>query len=386
MLPILAAVLACIALSVPAAVGASPLPLAHPVTPPPIAARAFLLVDALSGQTLAAGHEKDRFEPASLTKLMTAYLAFEALRAGTLAMDRPVTISEAASRAAGGRMFLLPAKAVPVSDLLRGLVVQSANDAAVALAEAVAGTEAAFVARMNERARRLGLADTRFANASGAPAEGHFSTARDLATLAIALVRDFPERLALFAEREFTYNGMTQGNRNRLLWTDSTVDGLQTGFTESSGYGLVASARRGERRLVSVVLGAQSDALRTSESQKLLNFGFLAYESRRLYQRGKPVAHPRIYKGTRETVPLGFAEDVWLTLPRERFAGVAAVLETRQPFVAPLAAGEKAGIMKLMRDNVPVAEFPVVALEEVPVAGFLSRGWDTLKLLFLDPP
>lgn len=381
-----AVVLACLLLALSAAAGAAQRPFIHPVTPPPIAARAFVLVDALSGVALAAGAQRDRFEPGSLTKLMTAYVAFEAVRDGALALDRPVAISDGASRTAGARMFVLPGRPVALEDLLRGLVVQAANDAAVAIAEAVAGSEAAFVARMNERARKLGLADTRYANATGAPAEGHYTSARDVAALSIALLRDFPEHLPLFATKEHTYNGMTQGNRNRLLWIDSTVDGLQTGFTESGGYGLAATARRGERRLVAVVLGAQTDALRTSEAQKLLNFGFQAYETRRLYERGRPVAEPRIFKGTRPTVPLGFADDVWVTLPRERFAGLAALLETRQPFVAPLAAGQKAGIMKLMRDNVPVAEFPVVALEEVPVAGFLSRGWDTLKLLFSDAP
>jgi serine-type D-Ala-D-Ala carboxypeptidase (penicillin-binding protein 5/6) len=259
--------------------------------------------------------------------------------------------------------------------------VQSGNDAAIALAEAVAGDEGEFVALMNREAARLGLAGTHFANANGEPAREHYSTARDLATLTLALIRDFPDRYPLFAQKEFTYNRVAQTNRNRLLWTDPTVDGVKTGFTEAAGYCLVASARRGDRRLVSVVLGARSENLRTTESQKLLNFGFQAYETRRVYAKGVPVAQPEVYKGTRATVPIGFQRDIWLTLPRDHFAGMRAVLVTRKPFVAPLAAGEKAGIMKLMRDNAPVAEFPVVALEDVPVAGFLSRGWDTLRLL-----
>jgi D-alanyl-D-alanine carboxypeptidase (penicillin-binding protein 5/6) len=282
-------------------------------------------------------------------------------------------------------MFLSPGQPAAIADLLRGLIVLSANDAAVALAEAVAGSQAAFVEQMNARAQRLGLAATRFANCTGEPAEGHHATARDLAALATLLVREFPQHLAFYAQRDFAWNGMRQSSRNRLLWIDPSVDGMQTGFTEASGYGLVASARRGERRLVSVVLGAQSDALRMTETQKLLNFGFQSYETRRLYKGGEPVATPPVYKGTSPTVNLGFQRDVWLTLPRERFAGLKAVLETRQPFVAPLAAGQKAGIMKLMRDATTVAEFPVVALEEVPVAGFLSRGWDALKLLFFSP-
>lgn len=357
-----------------------------PVVPPPVAARAYVLVDALSGQTLAAASEDDRFEPASLTKLMTAYVVFTALRDGRIGETQAVPVSEKAAAARGSRMFIDPRRPVTVRELLQGLIVQSGNDAAIGLAEAVAGTEPAFVELMNGQARRLGLANTHFANASGEPAPDHRSSARDLATLALALIRDFPERYPLYSQKEFAYNGIAQTNRNRLLWTDPTVDGVKTGFTEGAGYCLVASARRGERRLVSVVLGARSDTLRTTESQKLLNFGFQAYETRRVYAKGKPVAQPEVYKGTRSRVALGFQHDVWLTLPRDHFGGIRAVVQTRQPLVAPLAAGEKAGIMKLMRDNAPVAEFPVVALEDVPVAGFLSRGWDTLRLLLHSSP
>ena len=358
----------------------------QPVTPPPIAARAFYLVDALSGQALAAAGEDDRFEPASLTKIMSAYVAFRAIAAGELEPARQVLASERATRAPGAHMFVRRKVPVSVEELLKGMVVQSANDATIALAEAVAGSEPAFVERMNAEAARLGMANTRFANATGEPVQGHHSTPRDMALLALALIRDFPERYALFALKEFSYNRMSQASRNRLLWTDPTVDGLAAGFTEASAYSLAASARRGERRLVSVLVGARSDALRSAESQKLLNFGFQAYETRRVYAAGQAIASPRVYKGTRNEVPLGFERDVWLTLPRERFDGLSAVLQTRQPFVAPLAAGQKAGIMKLMRDNSTVAEFPVVALEEVPVAGFLSRGWDTLKLLLRNDP
>lgn len=355
---------------------------AQPVAAPPIAAKAYFVVDLLSGQPLAAANENDRFEPASLTKLMTAYVVFTALRYGKLDPAAKVKPSAAATKAEGARMFLKPGEEVTVADLLRGMVVESGNDAALALAETVAGSEAAFVERMNREAQRLGLANTHYANATGMPAPDHRSSARDLAALAAAVIRDFPEHYALYSLREFTHNGITQANRNRLLWTDPTVDGMKTGFTESAGYCIVASARRGERRLVSVLLGAQSDMLRTSESQKLLNFGFQAYETRRLYRKGQPVATPAVFKGTKDAVKLGFEQDVWITLPRERFTGLAAVLETRQPFVAPLAAGQKAGIMKLTRDNATVAEITVVALEDVPVAGFLSRGWDTLRLLF----
>ncbi len=355
---------------------------AQPITPPPIAARAFIVVDLLSGQTLAAASENDRFEPASLTKLMTAYVVFSAMREGKVDAATTVKPSAEAAKAEGARMFLVAGNPVTVGELLNGMIVDSGNDAAVALAEAIGGSEAAFVEGMNRQAQRLGLANTHFSNASGRPAPDHRSSARDLATIASAVIRDFPEQYPLYAQKEFTYNRITQSNRNRLLWSDPTVDGMKTGFTEAAGYCLVASARRGERRLVAVVLGAQSEMLRTTESQKLLNFGFQAYETRRLYRKGEAVARPAVFKGTKDVVALGFDHDIWLTMPRSKFEGIAATLETRQPFVAPLATGQKAGIMRLTRANTPVAEIPVVTLEEVPVAGFLSRGWDTLRLLF----
>jgi D-alanyl-D-alanine carboxypeptidase (penicillin-binding protein 5/6) len=371
---LLAAVLAWLA--IPAMAEALP-----PVTPPPIAARAYILVDALSGATLAAAAENDRFPPASLTKLMTAYVVFQLLRDHKLEPTQAVTPSARAVKAPGSRMFLDAKTPVTVDDLLKGLVVQSGNDAAVALAETAAGSEEAFVQLMNRQAEKLGLANTHFANASGEPAPNHYASARDIATLALAIVRDFPAQYPRYAQKEFVYNHITQTNRNRLLWVDPTVDGMKTGFTEAAGYCLVASARRGERRLVAVVMGAQSESLRVTEGQKLLNFGFQAYETRKLYAKGQPVGEAEVFKGTQPTARLGFDHDVWLTLPRDRFEGLKAVLQTRQPFVAPLAAGQKAGIMKIMRDKTAVADLPVIALEDVPVAGFLSRGWDTLRLM-----
>ena len=356
--------------------------LAQGLTPPPVAARAYYLLDTLSGQALAAQSAEDRFEPASLTKLMTAYLVFSAIRDRKLDPAATVPVSERAWKAGGSRMFIEPRKPVTVADLLRGMIVQSGNDATIALAEAVAGTEETFAQLMNREAKRLGLANSNFVNATGLPAPNHYATARDMAVLAAALIRDFPADYALYSQKEFTWNGITQANRNRLLWLDPTVDGVKTGFTEAAGYCLVASARRGERRLVSVVMGAQTDALRMSENLKLLNFGFLAYDTQRLYRKGEVVATPEIFKGTSATVKLGFDRDVWVTLPRERFEGLKANLTTVQPFVAPYSRGQKAGIMKLARDNAAVAEFAVVALEDVPAAGFLSRGWDSIRLLF----
>jgi D-alanyl-D-alanine carboxypeptidase (penicillin-binding protein 5/6) len=352
------------------------------LTPPPVAARAYYLLDTLSGQTLATQSEEDRFEPASLTKLMTAYIVFSAVRDKKLDPAQVATVSERAWRAGGSRMFIEPRRPVTVADLMRGMIVQSGNDATIALAEAVAGTEEAFAQLMNREGKRLGLRQSNFVNATGLPAPNHYASARDMAVLAAALIRDFPEQYALYSQKEFTWNGITQSNRNRLLWLDPTVDGVKTGFTEAAGYCLVASAKRGERRLISVVMGAQSDALRVSENQKLLNFGFLAYDTQRLYRKGDVVANAEIFKGTSGTVKLGFDRDVWLTLPRDGFGGLKAQLQTVQPFVAPYSRGQNAGIMKLARENTAVAEFAVVALEDVPAAGFLSRGWDTIRLLF----
>ena len=368
------ALLACLVLPIAA--------FAQALTPPPVAARAWYLLDTLSGQALAAQSEEDRFEPASLTKLMSAYLVFSAIRDRKLDPAKTVPVSERAWKTGGSRMFVDPKKPAAVADLLRGMIVQSGNDATIALAEAVARTEEAFAQLMNREAKRLGLRNSSFVNSTGLPAPGHYATARDMAHLAAALIRDFPAEYALYSQKEFTWNGITQANRNRLLWLDPTVDGVKTGFTEAAGYCLVASSRRGERRLVSVVMGAQSDALRMSENHKLLNFGFLAYDTQRLYRKGEVVATPEIFKGTSATVKVGFDHDVWITLPRERFAGIRAQLTTVQPFVAPYSRGQKAGIMKLARDNAAVAEIAVVALEDVPVAGFLSRGWDTIRLLF----
>mgnify|MGYP001003675419 FL=1 len=355
---------------------------AQVVTAPPIAARAHHLLDALSGRVIAAQADEDRFEPASLTKLMTAYLVFGAIRDRKLDPAATVPVSERAWKAPGSRMFIEPRKPATVADLVRGMIVQSGNDATIALAEAIAGTEDAFAQLMNREAKRLGLRNSNFVNSTGLPAPQHYATAADMATLAAALIRDFPAEYGHYAQKEFTWNGITQANRNRLLWMDPTVDGVKTGFTDGAGYCLVSSAKRGERRLIAVVMGAQSDALRMSESQKLLNFGFLAFDTQRVYKKGDVVATPEIFKGTRGTIRLGFERDAWLTLPRDRFAGLKAQLVTSEPFVAPYSAGQKAGIMKLTRDNATVAEIPVVALEDVPVAGFLSRGWDTIRLFF----
>jgi serine-type D-Ala-D-Ala carboxypeptidase (penicillin-binding protein 5/6) len=360
------------------------------VPPPPIAARAYVLYDAMSGQVLASQAAGDRFEPASITKLMTAYLVFDALKTKKLTLTQPVTVSERAWKAEGSRMFIDPKQTPTVEQLIRGMIIQSGNDASIALAEAVAGSEDVFAQMMTKQAQKLGMKNTNFLNSTGLPNAQHYSTAEDLLLLSNALIRDFPKEFSYYKEREFTHNKITQPNRNRLLFLDPTVDGLKTGSTEAAGYCLVATAKRplasaggsAERRLISVVLGTASDAARTQESQKLLNYGFQMFDAQRLYKKGDPIATPEIFKGKQNTIKLGFDQDVWLTLPREKFTGLQATLTTTQPLLAPLQVGQKAGTMKLTRDGKTVAEIPVQALEDVPVAGFLGRGWDAVRLLF----
>ncbi len=356
---------------------------AFPVPPAPaIAAKSYLLIDFHSGQTLAAHDPNARIEPASLTKLMTAYLTFAALKQKRIRPDQAVPVSERAWRTEGSRMFIEPRKPVTVDELIRGMIVQSGNDACIALAEAIAGSEEAFAEMMNREAQRLGLKNTRFANSTGLTHPQHYSTAQDLAELAAAVIRDFPEHYPLYSQKEYRYNNIAQFNRNRLLWTDPTVDGMKTGYTENAGYCLITSARRGERRLVSVVLGAASEAVRAAESQKLLNHGFQAFDGVRLYSGNQPVATLPVYKGAANSIKAGFIADLHLTLPTGAREKLKATVESMQPLFAPISVGQRIGTMKLTLDGKPFREVPVVALEEVPVAGILGRGWDTLRLLF----
>ncbi|OGA49841.1 MAG: peptidase [Betaproteobacteria bacterium RIFCSPLOWO2_12_FULL_62_58] len=356
---------------------------APPLPPvPPIAARAYLLFDFNSAQLLASHNPQERVEPASLTKLMTAYLTFAALKQKTIQLEQTVPVSERAWRAEGSRMFIEPRKPVTVSELIRGMIVQSGNDACIALAEAVAGSEEIFAQMMNREAQRLGMKNTSFVNSTGLPHPQHYSTAHDLALLAAAIVRDFPEYYPLYSTKEFRYNNISQSNRNRLLWTDPTVDGMKTGYTENAGYCLITSARRGERRLISVVLGAASEAMRASESQKLLNYGFQFYDSVRLYEKNQPVATLQVWKGSDNTVRAGFTSDLYLSLPKGQADKLKASVESLQPLVAPIAAGQRIGTMKITLEGKSFRELPVVALESVPLAGILGRGWDSIRLLF----
>ncbi len=347
-----------------------------------VAAAAWLLQDHTSGALLVAQNADERRDPASLTKLMTAYLAFAALRDKTLTPSQPVAVSERAWRAEGSRMFIEPRRAVSVDELLRGMIVQSGNDASIALAEAVAGSEAAFAEKMNAEAKRLGLANTRFTNATGLSDPQHYSTAADLAKLASALIRDFPDFYPLYSLKEYRYNNITQPNRNRLLWIDPTVDGVKTGHTEAAGWCLVSSARRGERRLVAVVLGAASEAARVSESLKLLNYGFQAYDTVQLYASGQPVSSLRVWKGAAPEVAAGFLADQHVTLPKGKAAKLELTMTASEPLVAPVVRGQKIGVVRVALEGTTLGEFPLLALADVPPASLFGRAWDTVRLWF----
>ena len=360
---------------------------AQTMPPPTIAARSWLLLDATSGQVIASQEPNTRIEPASLTKIMTAYLVFAAIREKKLTIDQKINVSVRAWKvdASSSKMFIDPATPVSVDDLLHGLMIQSGNDAAVALAEAVAGDESAFVFLMNKEAQRMGLKNTKFGNPHGLPSADNYSTAMDLSILAARVILDFPEYYKIDSVKSFTYNKITQPNRNRLLWLDPTVDGMKTGHTEAAGYGMIASARRPngglQRRLISVVLGTNSDQTRTQESQKLLNWGFQNFDTVKLYSKGQPILTPEVWKGSASTVKIGFAHDVLVTVPKGVASKMKPVLERKDPLVAPLPLNSKVGTLKMMVDGKPMLELPVVALEEVSQASIFGRAWDSMRLL-----
>lgn len=352
-----------------------------PNAPPVLAARAWLLLDANSGAVLSEQAADRSVEPASLTKLMTLYVSFKALREGRVRLEQKTRVTDGAWKSEGSRMFLDPRHTPSLAELISGVIVQSGNDAALTLAEAVAGSPVEMVKQMNVEALRLGMTQSHFVNVTGLPQADHVSTARDLARLAQAVVNDFPEYYDRFAAREFTYNGITQANRNRLLWFDPHVDGLKTGHTQSAGYCLIASAKRDQRRLISVVLGAGTDAARNSESLRLLNYGFARFDTVKLYPAQQVVSRLAIYHGVESAVPVGFVKDFYVTLPRDA-GSLKAEIVRREPLLAPFVVGQTVAQLKVSAGDNVLGEFPLLALQEVKQTGFLGRVIDNLRLRF----
>lgn len=351
---------------------------------PQLAAKSYVLFDYNSNQILLEQHGDARMEPASLTKLMTAYLTFDAIRHGTLSIHQKLSVPSVAVRNLGdeSRMLLKAGQIVTVEDLLRGMIVDSGNDAAIMLAVNIAGSEAGFVDMMNREAKRMGMKNTHFTNPAGIADAEHYSSASDLAVLTAAMIREYPQYYQLFSLRSYTFNSVTQSNRNRLLWIDPYVDGVKTGYAESAGFCLIGSAQRDNHRLITVLFGVHSDRLRVSESQKLLNYGFKHFDSLRLYQKGQPVTRLHIWKGTESLLDVGFRRDLFLTIPKGTFAQLRATIETYQPILAPIMGGQKLGMLKLTLDGKPYAEFPLEALQSVPLANVFSRGWGNIRLMF----
>ncbi len=350
------------------ALQAAPLP-----SPPQLSADSFLLIDHTSGAVLATKDPDKRVEPASLTKLMTAYLVSAEIERGSVTLDEPVIISDYAQSMPGSRMFVEAGSVVPLEDLMRGLIIQSGNDASVALAEHIAASEQGFVEIMNRVAATLGMTGSSYANASGLPHPDHYTTANDLAILARAIISKFPDTYALYSEREFTWNEITQKNRNTLLWRDDRVDGMKTGHTEAAGYCLVASAVRDDMRLISIVLGTASDKTRIAESQRLLNYGFRFFDTRRVYAAGEQISEARLWMGEQESVALGVAEDLYLTLPRDAFEDLHSQIEVSDYIRAPTRIGEELGRSVLRADDRVIEEVPLLALQKVEQGGLMLR-------------
>ncbi|HRO54051.1 MAG TPA: D-alanyl-D-alanine carboxypeptidase family protein [Alicycliphilus sp.] len=374
--------LACAALMAPAILWA------QAPQPPEIAARNYLLVDVTAGQVLASKDIDAPVEQASLTKLMTGYLVFDALRAKKITLEQKLPVSERAWKMPGSRMFIDPKMQVPVDDLLKGMIVQSGNDATMALAEGVGGTAENFVRLMNEQAKALGMTGTSYKNPEGLTEPGHTTTAKDLATLATRLMQDFPQYMHYYATKQYRYEGTpasNSSNRNALLFRDPTVDGLKTGHTAAAGYCLVATAKRdfpnlGQRRLLSIVLGAASENARANESQKLLNWGYTAFDSVKLFDAGQAAATPAIWKGTQSTLKIGREQAIVITVPSGSAGKVSTEIVRQDPLLAPFSKGQPVGTLRVKLGEQQVAELPLVALEDVGQAGIFGRTWDAIRL------
>lgn len=351
-------------------------------SPPQVNGTSYVLMDPASGRIIMEANSHERLPPASLTKMMTAYIVERELDEGRLSLNEMVPISVKAWKTGGSRMFVQEGSQVSVEDLLKGVIIQSGNDASVALAEHVAGSEGAFADVMNQQARLLGMENTRFETATGLPQDNQYATAYDLALLASAIINDYPENYPLYAEKHFTYNNIRQPNRNSLLWRDPSVDGLKTGHTEEAGYCLVASAKREDTRLIAVVMGTDSAEARAREIQKMLNYGFRYYETARLYDSGATLLESRVWGGESDQLNLGLASDMVLTIPRGARESLESVVEVDTVIKAPVAAGDGLGTVTISFDGEVLAERPLVAIEPVPEGGIFKRLLDAIKLFF----
>ncbi len=352
------------------------------VSAPDIKASSYLLVDFHSGVELAEKNADKQIEPASITKLMTAYVIYKELAKGSISVQDTVLISKKAWKMEGSRMFVEAGKKVNLNKMLHGLIVQSGNDAAVALAEHIAGSEASFVAKMNDEAATLGMKSTQFQNSTGWPAENHYTTARDIVILTRALIEQFPQYYKLHAIKEYSYNGIKQYNRNKLLWRDDTVDGVKTGHTESAGYCLVSSAVRNEMRLISVILGAETEKARADYSQELIEFGFRLFETHKLYDKGSVLADARVWKGTKGTVPAGIVDDFYVTVQKGRYKQLRGLMELNTSLDAPIKRGDVVGTAIIKDGDQVVHEVTLLALDAVDAGGFWTKVTDSVKKLF----
>ncbi len=361
----------------------NPQPMLIPA-PPQVAASSYILIDAQTGEVIMAKNAHERLPPASLTKMMTAYSAEYEIAKGNISSDDDVLVSVKAWRTGGSKMFIKEGSRVPLKKLMKGIIIQSGNDASVAVAEHIAGSESAFADVMNQHAALLGMKDTHFMNATGLPSENHYSSAADLARLAKAIITEFPDQYEIYSEKYFTYNNIRQPNRNRLLWRDKSVDGLKTGHTKAAGFCLVASAKRDGMRLISVVMGTRSDEARARESQKLLNYGFRYYKTHTLYKAGEQLKENRVWGGKMEQLGLGLAQAVVVTIPRGQKGKLQASLDVDKIIKAPVTAGQELGRLKVVYNDKTIVDQPLVALHDVEEAGFFKRIWDMIKLFFVN--
>ena len=353
---------------------------------PALAAKAWITVDVTSGQVVASSNPDVKIEPASLTKIMTAYVAFNALKEKRIALDQQANVSQIAWKTRGSRMFIEPRKPVTVDELIKGVIIQSGNDASVALAEAVSGSESAFVSTMNEEARRMGMTNTVFMNTTGLPDPQHVTTVHDLAIIARRMINDHPDYFPYYAMREFTYNKIKQSNRNRLLWADPSVDGMKTGHTDAAGYCLVATAKRGDRRVITVLVGSDSMATRAEESLKLLNWTFQNFETVKLFDQTHAVVEAQVWQGKVDSTKLGVSEPLWVTVPRGKAGEVKPIAKRPDPLLAPLAKDERVGTLTLMLDDKMLLTRPLLVLDPVERAGFVGRTVDSVRLWFRKKP